>query len=178
MRVRFAQRIDLGDVGRIAGEFEDHPVRRLRVDRPAIAVVGLAEFLAGLVEAALELVIGLVADLERDVIVAADLGRRFRLCQRVHLRIGELKERQRAAIGKAEECVAEIDLTAQIGAVGPLAPGRDQRDAEQILDKAPVGLVVLHHIGVVVQAQRQLVEQFGLGARPGFDRVHRHPPLR
>src|SRR5580704_9588703 len=109
VRVGLADRVDLGDVGRIAGEFEDHPVGRLRVNRFAVAVIGLAEFFACRVEPGLQLLISLIADLERDVKVAADLGRLLGLSQLVHFRIGELEERQRAAIGKPEKRVAEID---------------------------------------------------------------------
>src|SRR5438445_700952 len=43
MRVGAAQRVDLADIRRIAGEFEDEPIRRSRVDRFAVAEIGLAE---------------------------------------------------------------------------------------------------------------------------------------
>src|SRR5437763_15782866 len=39
MRIGAAQRVDLGDIGRVAGEFEDQPIRRVRVDRFAITVI-------------------------------------------------------------------------------------------------------------------------------------------
>ena len=115
---RYARRrgagVDLGDIGRVAGEFDDQAVGRLRVDRLAIAVIGLAEFLAGRVEPRLQRVVGRIVDLQRDMVVAADLGRHLRLRLLVHLRVGELEEGEGAAVGQAEKGVAEFDLLAEI----------------------------------------------------------------
>src|SRR5262249_25525248 len=44
MRVGAAHRVDLGGIRWIAGEFEDHAVRRHRIARFTIAVLVLAEF--------------------------------------------------------------------------------------------------------------------------------------
>src|SRR4029077_13237854 len=70
----------------------------------------------------------------------------------------------------------EIDFAAEIGAVGAFAPGRDQGNAEQIFEEPPVGLVILDHIGVVMETQRQLTQKLCLGTLSGFDRVHRLLP--
>jgi hypothetical protein len=48
--------------------------------------------------------------------------------------------------------VAEIDLLVELAAEALLAPGRDQRDPEEILEEAAVRLVVAHDEGVVMQA--------------------------
>ena len=85
------------------------------------------------------------------MVVAADPGRLFRLGQLVHLLVGELEEGQRAAVLQGEKGVAELDLAAEIGAVGLLAPGRDQRNAEQVFEKPAVGFVILDDIGVMVE---------------------------
>ena len=61
VRVGAADRVDLGDVFRVLGEFDDQPVGRGDVDRFAIAVVGLAVFFAGPFEALLQLLIGFAA---------------------------------------------------------------------------------------------------------------------
>src|SRR5258708_3463704 len=50
VRIGAAHRVDLGDVRWVASEFEDHAIWRGRIDRFAIAVIGLAERFAGSVE--------------------------------------------------------------------------------------------------------------------------------
>ena len=43
-----------------------------------------------------------------------------------------------------------------------LAPGGDQRNAEQVLEELPVHLLVAHDIRVMMQTLRQFGEQRGL----------------
>src|SRR5216683_705957 len=100
---------------------------------------------------------------------ALQFAMRIGAAQRVHLRVGELEERQRAAVGQAEEGMAELDLAVEVAAEGFLAPGRDQGDTEQILEKAAIGLVILDHIGVVMKAKRQLPEQLRLARGCSLD---------
>ena len=111
VRVGAAGGVDLGDILRVLGEFDDQPVGGGDVDRLAIAVIGLAVLLAGPLEPLFQLGIGFGLGLEGDVLVAADLGRLLGLGQLVHLRVGELEEGERAAVGHGEEGVAELDLT-------------------------------------------------------------------
>src|SRR5438128_9038233 len=72
--------------------------------------------------------------------------------------------------------MAELDLAVEVAAEGFLAPCRDQRDAEQILEKAAIGLVILDHIGVVMEAQRQFGQKLrlarGCSLAHLLDRVH------
>ena len=76
--------------------------------------------------------------------------------------IGEGEERQRAAVAHGEEGVAHRHLAVQPGIVVALAPGGDERDAEQILEELPVLLLVAHDVGVVMQPLRQFVQQLRL----------------
>ena len=78
--------------------------------------------------------------------------------------VGELEERQRAAVAHFEEGVAVIHVAAEFRAEAALAPGGDERDAEDVLDEGAIDLLVLHREGVVVQALRWLGEQGGAGA--------------
>src|SRR5205814_9390798 len=91
---------------------------------------------------------------------------------------GELEGGARAAVGKAETGVAALHFLAGVAADRLLAPGRDQRDAEQVFEKEAVRLVVLDDIGVVMQPQRRAWErrQGGRGCGAGLDRVHEIPP--
>jgi hypothetical protein len=57
--------------------------------------------------------------------------------------------------------VAEIDLLAELAAEALLAPGRDQRDPEEILEKAAVRLVIAYDKGMMVQARRQALQELG-----------------
>jgi hypothetical protein len=86
------------------------------------------------------------------VVVSSDLGRLRGLAQLVHLGIGELEKGERAAVGHAEEGVAELDFLLDFRAEIFFAPGRDQRDAEKVLEKPPVDLVVADDKGVMMQA--------------------------
>ena len=96
------------------------------------------------------------------MIEAADHRRLFGDHQLVDLRVAEREERERAAVGHAEEGVAHRDIAAEPAVVVLLAPGGDQRDAEQVLEELAVLLLVAHDVGVVVQTLRQFGEQCGL----------------
>jgi hypothetical protein len=125
-------------------------------------VVGLAEFLTGALQAVDDLVVGVVRDLERDVVEVADHRRLLRDHQLVDVRIGECEERERPAVAHGEEGVAHRHLPVQPGIVVALAPGRDERNAQQVLEELPVLLLVAHDIGVVMQPLRQFVQQLWL----------------
>src|SRR6476661_55994 len=129
MGVGAAQCVDLGDVFRVLGELDDQPVGRRYIDRLAIAVVGFAILFAGAFQALFQLIVSLRLGLEGDVVVTADLGGLFGLGHLVEFGIGELEKGERAAVGHAEEGVAEFDLPLYLRAEVLFAPGRDQRNA-------------------------------------------------
>ena len=93
------------------------------------------------------------------MIEAADHWGLFRDHKLVDLRVAEREERERAAIGHAEEGVAHRDIAAEPAVVVLLAPGGDERDAQQVLEELTVHFLVAHDIGVVVQTLRQFGEQ-------------------
>src|SRR3989441_7401981 len=136
-----ANGVDLLDVLGIDGEFHPQPVGARRVERQAVSVVGLAAGDAGGVEPTVDVVEGLPVHLEGDVLEAADLGVDG-LGSRVHLVVGELEEGQRAAVGQPEERVAVRDLALDLGVEDPLAPGRHQREPEDVFEEVPVGFVI------------------------------------
>jgi hypothetical protein len=145
------------------------------VDRFAIAVVGLAVLFAGALQPPLQLIIGFGLGLECDVVVTADLRRPLGLGQLVHFRVGELEEGEGAAIAHGEKGMAEFDLLLHFRAEVLLAPGRNQRNPEEILEEAAVDLVVADHEGVVVQARRKARQQpggLGLARAFGLDCIH------
>jgi len=106
-------------------------------------------------ESTVDFVVGLAIDLERDVLEAPDL-RVHGFAPLVHLVIGELEERQCAAVGQPEERVAVRDLALNLGVEDPLAPGRHQRQPENVLEELPVGLVIANDEGVMMESLRQL----------------------
>src|SRR5438132_7337444 len=171
MCVAAAYRVNLGHILGVLRELDDQPVGRTDIDRFAIAVIGLAVFLAGALEPLLQLLIGVGFGLEGDVVMAADLRRLLGLGQLVHLWVGELEEGESAAIRHAEKGVAELDLLLHLGAVIFLAPGGDQRDAEDVLEEATVDLVVAHYEGVVMQARRQFRQQLSRHFPPPLSRM-------
>src|SRR6185312_3700820 len=130
------------------------------IERLAIAVIGDAVGKPMRLGARQKLVEARRRDFQRDMPPAA-AGRQDRACRLVSVGIGELEEGEGAAIGQAEEGVAVIDLAREIRVKGPLAPGRDQRQAENVLEEMAVDLLVLDDEGMVVQPQRQLGEAFG-----------------
>src|SRR5262245_8950090 len=73
VRVGAANGVDLLDVRRIDRELDAQPVGARRVERHAIAVIGLAVRDASGGEPSVDLVEGLPVDLEGDVLEAADL---------------------------------------------------------------------------------------------------------
>src|SRR4029453_15395385 len=141
VRIRLALLGDLLGVRRIAREFEEHPVGICDIDRAAIAVLqhkGVGRRIARRLEALLDLVLRRWIDLERDVMKGR--LRDWRAKRPLVILIGELKERQRAAVGEAEEAVAiRAHLPEQF--VG-FAPGRHQRQPNDLL----VELTGLFHI--------------------------------
>src|SRR5580704_10970122 len=78
----------------------------------------------------------------------------------IGLGVRELKERQSATVADLEEGVAIIDLAADFGTKGALAPGGDQGNAEDILDEMPVRFLVFHRECMMVHAQRQLFQHW------------------
>src|SRR5262245_12641291 len=157
VRVGVANRVDLLDVRRVDREFDAQPVGARRIERHAVAVIGLTARDAGGGEPSVDLVEGLPVDLEGDVLEAADL-RIDGLRALVHLRVGELEERQRAAVGQAEERVAIVDLALDLGVEGPLAPGRHQRQPQDVLEELPVHLMVADDEGVVMKSLREIIQ--------------------
>jgi len=89
------------------------------------------------------------------VVETTDLRRLLGDHQLIDIGIGEREERQRAAIGHAEERVAHRNIALEPRVVMPLAPGGDQRDAEQILEELPVGFLVAYDVRVMMQALRE-----------------------
>jgi hypothetical protein len=79
----------------------------------------------------------------------------------VKLKIGELEKGEGTAVGHAEKGVAERDFLLHFRAETLLAPGRDQRNPEDVLEKAAVDFVVADHEGIMVQARRQAGWQSG-----------------
>src|SRR5262245_40616123 len=106
LRIRLAILGDLIGVVSIEREFEEHTVGVFDIDRAAITVLqhkGVGLLIARSLDALLDLLLCHFVDLERDVM-------KGRLCDRRAKRplvilIGELEERQRAAIRKAKEAV-------------------------------------------------------------------------
>src|SRR5262249_9749152 len=84
--------------------------------------------------------------------------------------------RQGAAIGEAEKSVAELDLVTRLSVLRFFAPGRHKGDTEQVLKEPPVGLVVLHHIGMMVQPFRQMLQQIRIMRGSRLYRVHPNLP--
>ena len=129
-------------------------------------MIGLAQLDAGGFDAVDQLVIARVVHLERDVVETADFGGLCRLGLLVDLVVGERKECQRAAVAQTVERVAKRDLAADPMIEVLLAPGRGQRDAENILEELAIFLLIPHDIGMVMQAFRRIGQQFGHGIPP------------
>ena len=133
------------------GELDDHPVGIGDIERAAIAVlqhIGLRFDDPGSGDAAGEFVLRVSIDLQGDVDERArrHLGAEFGLI----VRIGELEEGERAAIGEFEEHVAIGALLAEQLVL--FAIGRHQREAENVFVEGAGRLQILGHIGSVVQA--------------------------
>ena len=70
--------------------------------------------------------------------------------------IGEVEEGQRPAVADAVEGVAVGEPAAgELGELRLLDPGRDQRQAEDVLVELPCPFLVGADIGVVMQPRRQ-----------------------
>src|SRR5690606_9901003 len=93
----------------------------------------------GLLDAPFELGLGFLVDVERDV---PERRRRQRwIEQRLVLGIGELEEREARLVAKLEEAVAVGAVLAEQEVC--LAPGRGERNAEDVLVEVARGLEVL-----------------------------------
>ena len=68
-------------------------------------------------------------------------------------RVGELEEREGAAVRQPEEQVAVRALGAEQHVL--LAPGREQRQPDDVLIELPRRLQVARHIGVVMEPVRK-----------------------
>src|SRR5262245_19604680 len=124
--IRLALLGDLLGVGRIAREFEEHPVGIFDIERAAIAVLqhkGVGRRIARRLDALLDFLLRRWIDLERDMMKGC-LRDGWAKRPLVVL-VGELEERQRAAIRQAKEAVTiRAHLPKEL--VG-FAPGRHQR---------------------------------------------------
>jgi hypothetical protein len=166
--------VDLRDVGRVDGELDLQPVRARRVDRLAVAVIRLAERQAGGFHALGDLAVGLVIDQHGEVLA---LLRAHRLERVIRIGVGILEESERAAVGERIERVTVVDVASESAVIGTFAPGRGERDADDVFPKLPVCLVILHHKRVVMQPLRQTGERFGLRLGVDVHRLLRHSNL-
>jgi hypothetical protein len=112
----------------------------------------VAAFEVVLLDPPLEFVLRFLVDVESDV--AERAGGQFRAELGLVIVMGELEERQRAAVGQPEEAVALGPHLAEQLLL--LAPGRDEREAEDVLVEMARRLEVFADIGGVVQAAGQL----------------------
>src|SRR5690606_3855310 len=143
--------VDAFGVRVVTGELADHAVGILHVQRAAVAVleqVGLRGGDAGLLHALLDAGQGFRIDVQRDVMERR--WRHLRCEQLLVLLVGELEEGQRAAVTQPEEAVAVGALLAEQLVL--LAPGGNQRQADDVFVEMPRGLQVLRRVGRVVQA--------------------------
>ena len=90
-------------------------------------------------------------DVERDVVKRRERHLRTELL--LVALLGELEECQRAAVAQAEEAVRIGALRAEQHVL--LAPGRQQRQADDLLVEFSGRLEVLRYVGGVVQARWQ-----------------------
>src|SRR6185295_12747692 len=156
LRMRLAERlaIDLRNLRVVERELDDHAVGIRDVHRAAIAVFQherLRLLEAVLLEALLDTRLRFLVHVERDVVERRERHLRAELLLVTLFR--ELEESQRAAIAEAEEAM-------RVGALGteqhvPLAPGGEQRQADDLLVEFPGRLEILRHVGRVVQARGQ-----------------------
>ena len=138
----------------IERELDDHAVGIGDVHRAAVAVLeheGLRLLVAGVLEPLLDALLRFRIDIERDVVERRErhLGAELLLVARFR----KLEERQRAAVAETEE-------TMRIGALGTeqhvlLAPGGEQRQADDLLVEFSGCLEVLRYVGGMVQARGQ-----------------------
>src|SRR5690606_10241524 len=161
---------DLGNGGRVERELELQVVRRRDVERAAVAVVRHAIADARGLEPSLRLVEVLAVDFERDV-RKAGFPRMLRAESLVVFRVRELKEGEGAAVREGIERVAVFELAARLRVVRALAPCRDERHSEQILEEAPVRFLVLRDPGMVMQAERH-AHRSGLPMSSGRGIIH------
>ena len=81
-----------------------------------------------------------------------------------HLGVGELEKRQRTAIADAEESVHEGNLPArEVRRLALLDPGGDQRQPDDVFVEMPGPFLVGADIGVVMEPQRQLLQETRTG---------------
>jgi hypothetical protein len=136
VRIRLAVLGDLIGVGTIEREFEEHTVGVFNVDGAAIAVLehkGVGLHIARRLDALLDLLLSHFVDLERDV-MKGRLDNRWAKRPLVVL-VGELEERQCAAIRKTKEAVTiRAHLSEQL--VG-FAPGSQQEEAQSPPRRTP-----------------------------------------
>ena len=111
---------------------------------------GLRLLVAGRLQPLLDAFLRLRVHVQRDVVERRERHLRPELL--LVLRVGELEERERAAVAEPEEAVA-------VGALGAeqhvlLAPGREQRQPDDVLVELARRLEILRDVRVVVQPVR------------------------
>src|SRR5688572_25074122 len=151
LRMRLAERIavDVHRVRMVQRELDDHAVGIGDIYRAAIAVLEHEELrllVAGVLETLLDARLRFLVHVERDVME----GREWHLRAELLLvtRIRELEEGQGAAVAESEE-------TMRVGAFSAeqqvfLAPGGEQRQADDLLVELPGRLEIARHVCRVV----------------------------
>src|SRR6478609_7937568 len=142
--------VDLLRIRMIIRELADHAVGILGIDGAAVAMLQYVELrrgVAGVVETLLDASLSLGIDIQRDVMEGRGGNRRRE--QFLVFLVGELEEGQRTAVGQAEEAMAVHALLAEQFVL--LAPGGDQRQADDVLVEVPGGFQILGGVGRVMQ---------------------------
>src|SRR5256885_3469623 len=141
----------------IPGELETRPVGVGHVARAPIPVLeyeGIGRLDASFFYPRLNARLRLSVHLERDMVERR--RRHLRAELRLVGRVGELEEGERPAIA---DTVESVNVGAHLAEeLIRLAPGRRQRQADDVLVEAPVPLLVPGHVGRVMQARRQFGE--------------------
>src|SRR6478735_3338710 len=150
VRITAVLGVDLLRIRMIIRELADHAVRILGIDGAAVAMLQYVELrfrVTGFLQALLDAGLGLGVDIQRDVMEGRSRdGRRE---QSLVFLVGKLEEGQRAAVGQAEEAMAVHAFLAEQFVL--LAPGGDQRQADDVLVEVPGGFQILGGVGRVMQ---------------------------